>query len=82
MGDFVVGILTGTISIYRVSLASFSTPVSLSYMAFPNATKKNRPNLKVGDLVYARVSNAEPELGAEIECIGFVYGAGFWVWVA
>ena len=70
VGDFVVGIITGAFSdSYRVSLASFSTPVSLSYMAFPNATKKNRPNLKVGDLVYARVSNAEPELGAEIECM-------------
>ncbi|AGO11587.1 AaceriADL196Wp [[Ashbya] aceris (nom. inval.)] len=48
-------------------------------MAFPNATKKNRPTLKVGDLCYARVSSAEKDLEAELECMDSSTGrdAGF-----
>jgi len=68
--DYVIGVITGTFGdSYRVSLSNFSFPVSLSIMAFPSATKKNRPNLKVGNLIYARVSNASPEVDVEIECL-------------
>lgn len=80
VGDLVVGVITGSFGdSYRVSLSNFSGPVSLSYMAFPNATKKNRPTLKVGDLCYARVCTADKELEAEIECIDSTSGkdAGF-----
>ncbi|CEP64748.1 exosome non-catalytic core subunit RRP40 LALA0_S13e02124g [Lachancea lanzarotensis] len=80
VGDLVVGLITGSYSdSYKVSLESFSTPVTLSYMAFPNASKKNRPTLKVGDLVYARVAKADKELEAEIECVDSTTGkdAGF-----
>lgn len=80
VGDYVIGIITHSYSdSYRVALQNFISTVSLSYMAFPNASKKNRPNLKIGDLVYARVSSAEPELECEIECIDPVTGkdAGF-----
>lgn len=75
VGDLVVGVITNGFSdSYRVSLSSFSNSVSLSYMAFPNASKKNRPTLKVGDLVYARVCSAEKELEAEIECVDSTTG--------
>ncbi|ODQ57173.1 hypothetical protein WICANDRAFT_35899 [Wickerhamomyces anomalus NRRL Y-366-8] len=68
--DYVIGLVTGVFGDnFRVSLSNFSFPVSLSAMAFPNATKKNRPNLKIGNLIYARVSNASPEVDVEIECI-------------
>ncbi|CAI4036185.1 hypothetical protein SMKI_15G0230 [Saccharomyces mikatae IFO 1815] len=80
VNDFVIGIITGTFSdSYKVSLQNFSSSVSLSYMAFPNASKKNRPTLQVGDLVYARVCTAEKELEAEIECFDSTTGrdAGF-----
>ncbi|AAS51724.2 ADL196Wp [Eremothecium gossypii ATCC 10895] len=48
-------------------------------MAFPNASKKNRPTLKVGDLCYARVSSAEKDLEAVLECMDSSTGrdAGF-----
>lgn len=69
-GDFVIGTVTGTFGeSYRVSLSNFSSNVSLNSMAFPNATKKNRPNLKVGSLIYARISHADPEIDVEIECL-------------
>lgn len=80
VGDYVIGIIVGQFSdSYKVSLSSFSSSVTLSYMAFPNASKKNRPTLKVGDLVYARVCSAEKELEAEIECVDSTTGrdAGF-----
>lgn len=70
VGDLVVGIIVGQFTdSYKVSLTSFSTSVTLPYMAFPNASKKNKPTLKIGDLVYARVSSAEKELEAELECV-------------
>ncbi|CAI4738733.1 AAC_HP2_G0046710.mRNA.1.CDS.1 [Saccharomyces cerevisiae] len=80
VNDFVIGVIIGTFSdSYKVSLQNFSSSVSLSYMAFPNASKKNRPTLQVGDLVYARVCTAEKELEAEIECFDSTTGrdAGF-----
>ncbi|CCE89364.1 exosome non-catalytic core subunit RRP40 TDEL_0A00320 [Torulaspora delbrueckii] len=80
VGDYVIGIIVGQFSdSYKVSLSSFSSSVTLSYMAFPNASKKNKPTLKVGDLVYARVCAAEKELEAEIECLDSTTGqdAGF-----
>lgn len=68
--DFVIGIIIGLIGeSYKVQLQDFSTTVMLPMMAFPNATKKNRPNLKVGQAVYARVSQAIPEIETELECI-------------
>lgn len=68
-GDFVIGTITGSFAdSYRVELNDFSWSVTLPYMAFPNASKKNRPTLSVGDLVYARVARAHRELEAELEC--------------
>lgn len=68
--DYVIGIITGAIGeSYKVSLQSNSTPVLLSFWAFPNASKKNRPNLKNGQAVYARVSQDIPEIETELECI-------------
>lgn len=68
--DLVLGIVIGVYSEnFKVLLQNFSQPVQLSMFAFPNATKKNRPNLRVGQAVYARVSQAVPEVDIEIECI-------------
>lgn len=70
VNDFVIGIVIGVYGeFFKVSLQEFSPAVQLSMMAFPNASKKNRPNLKVGQAVYARVSEAVPEVDTEIECI-------------
>ncbi|EGW34713.1 exosome complex exonuclease RRP40 [Spathaspora passalidarum NRRL Y-27907] len=68
--DFVIGVVTGVVGeSYKVQLQDFSSPVLLGFMAFPNATKKNRPNLKIGSAVYARVLQDIPEIEAELECI-------------
>ncbi|CDO94189.1 unnamed protein product [Kluyveromyces dobzhanskii CBS 2104] len=80
VGDFVIGLIVGSFGdSYRVQLSNFSNPVTLSFMAFPNASKKNRPTLQSGDLCYARVCSAYKELEAEIECMDSTKGqdAGF-----
>lgn len=41
---------------------------SLDALAFEGATKRNKPNLKVGSLVYARVSLAHKDMEPELEC--------------
>lgn len=70
VNDFVIGTITGVIGeSYKVQLQQYSTPSILPMMAFPNATKKNRPNLQNGQVVYARVSQAIPEIDIELECI-------------
>lgn len=69
VNDFVIGYITGVYGdFFKVSLQQHSPQVQLSMMAFPNATKKNRPNFKVDQAVYARVSEAVAEIDTEIEC--------------
>lgn len=68
--DMVVGVVVGSIGeSFKVQIQDFCQPVLLNFMAFPNATKKNRPQLKNGQCVYARVSQAVPEIDVEIECV-------------
>ncbi len=70
VGDFVIGSITGTFSdFFRVNLSNYTSSVHLSTMSFPNASKKNRPNLKIGSIVYARVSSVDPDIETELECI-------------
>ncbi|CAI5757674.1 unnamed protein product [Candida verbasci] len=68
--DLVIGIVVGSIGeFYKVQLQDFSTPVLLNFMSFANATKKNRPNLKNGQVVYGKVTVDSIEIENEIECI-------------
>ncbi|KAG8830920.1 exosome non-catalytic core subunit rrp40 [Serendipita sp. 399] len=64
----VVGVVTARLGeAYRVDIGS-AHPATLDALAFEGATKRNRPNLKVGSLVYARVSLANKNLEPELEC--------------
>ncbi|WLF77646.1 exosome non-catalytic core subunit rrp40 [Lodderomyces elongisporus] len=66
--DFVVGTVVGSVGdFYKVQLQQFSSPVLLPFMAFPSATKKNRPNLNIGQCVYARVINDDNDSTFETE---------------
>uniref|UniRef100_A0A915KEJ2 K Homology domain-containing protein n=1 Tax=Romanomermis culicivorax TaxID=13658 RepID=A0A915KEJ2_ROMCU len=57
----------------------------LSALSFDNATKKNKPNIKIGDLIYGRlVQDIEPELtcigsdtGRVPRCLGLLPQDGF-----
>ena len=46
-----------------------SEPASLSYLAFEGATKKNKPNIVNGDVVYAKVITASKDMESELGMI-------------
>ncbi|KAF9060726.1 exosome complex exonuclease RRP40 [Rhodocollybia butyracea] len=52
---------------FRVDIGSAHS-ANLDGLAFEGATKRNKPNLKVGSLVYARVSLAHKDMEPELEC--------------
>ena len=54
---------------YKVSIAS-PAPALLNRLAFEGATKRNKPSLKPGDVIYARVITANKHMDTELSCIG------------
>ncbi|XP_002163201.1 exosome complex component RRP40 [Hydra vulgaris] len=68
-GDTVIGIITtrGADS-YKVDIGS-SQPAYLNNLLFEGATKRNKPNLKINDLVFAKLIVANKDMEPEISCI-------------
>ncbi len=52
------------------SFHTYSTPGLLPHLAFDGATKRNKPNLSVGALVYCRVAVANKDMDSELSCMG------------
>ncbi|XP_031570025.1 putative exosome complex component rrp40 [Actinia tenebrosa] len=52
---------------FKVDIGT-SISASLSSLAFEGATKKNRPNLQIGDIVYARLAVANKDMEPELDC--------------
>lgn len=74
--DLVVGIITKKSGdTLRVDLGSAES-ASLSMLAFEGATKKIKPDVNIGDIVYAKVLNAHKEMEPELVCIDQYYKAG------
>ncbi|PSN53303.1 Exosome complex component RRP40 [Blattella germanica] len=68
-GETVLGIvLSKGQEIYKVDIGS-SELASLSYLAFEGATKSNRPDIKVGDLVFAKLLTASRDMAPELVCV-------------
>ncbi|XP_058815028.1 exosome complex component RRP40 [Topomyia yanbarensis] len=68
-GEIVIGIVSQKAGdIFRVDISA-SEPASLSYMAFEGATKKNRPDVNVGDAICARLLIANRDLEPELICV-------------
>ena len=44
-------------------------PALLPLLSFEGATKRNRPNLKAGDVVYARVAAASRDMEPVLTCV-------------
>lgn len=67
--EHVVGVVTNASSdIFRVDIGA-SVTASLSYLDFEHATKKNRPNIQVGDVIYAKLSTAGRDMEPELVCV-------------
>ncbi|KAH7103017.1 exosome complex exonuclease RRP40 [Auriculariales sp. MPI-PUGE-AT-0066] len=52
---------------YRVDIGS-AHAASLDGLAFEGASKRNKPTLKIGSLVYARISLAHKDMEPELQC--------------
>ncbi|XP_062987732.1 exosome complex component RRP40 [Elgaria multicarinata webbii] len=68
-GDHVIGIVTAKAGdIFKLDVGG-SEQASLSYLAFEGATKRNRPNVQVGDLIYGQFIVANKDMEPEVVCI-------------
>ena len=53
---------------YRVDIGA-PTQATLPFLSFEGATRRNRPNLKPGQLVYARICVANKDMEPELTCV-------------
>ncbi|KAJ8397830.1 hypothetical protein AAFF_G00435190 [Aldrovandia affinis] len=68
-GESVIGIVTGkSVNVFKVDVGG-SEQASLSYLAFEGATKRNRPNVQVGDLVHGQFTIANKDMEPELVCV-------------
>ena len=70
VGELVIGtVQKSAADVYYVLLSDYTAPVLLPQLSFESATKKTRPILAPGALVYARISLANKHMDAEVECV-------------
>lgn len=75
-GDLVVGVVTKKAGdTLRVDIGSAEL-ACLPMLAFEGATKKMKPEVNVGDAIYARMLNAHKEMEPELVCVDQYYKAG------
>lgn len=78
--DRVIGIVTDRFGEgYRLSIGG-PFPASLGVLAFDGASRRNRPQLAVGAVVYARVAVASRDVDPEVTCMS-PEGSGRKDWV-
>ncbi|KXX78498.1 Exosome complex component rrp40 [Madurella mycetomatis] len=61
---------------YLAVLSPHTPPATLPHLSFESATKKTRPVLAPGALVYARISLANKHMDPELECVNPSTGKG------
>ncbi|XP_057660690.1 exosome complex component RRP40 [Diorhabda carinulata] len=75
-GDLVVGIVIKKAgATVKVDIGS-AEHAALSLLCFEGATKKQKADVKVGDVVYAKLINAHKEMEPELVCIDSYFKAG------
>ncbi|XP_053957782.1 exosome complex component RRP40 [Anastrepha ludens] len=68
-GEAVIGVVTAKAGdIFRIDIGAHEQ-ASLSYLAFESATKKNRPDVNPGDVLYGRLIVASRDLEPELVCV-------------
>lgn len=69
-GDMIIGQVRGaSFETFHLHINAYSPQGILSHFAFEGASKKTRPQLKSGDVVYARVTSAQKNMDIELTCI-------------
>ncbi|KAI1317260.1 exosome non-catalytic core subunit rrp40 [Mortierella claussenii] len=68
-GESVIGVVVGkTVEHYKVDIGTAQQAL-LGVLAFEGASKRNKPDIKIGALLYCRVSLANKDMEAELECM-------------
>jgi len=69
-GDLVIAtIQRSAMDVYYATISDFTPAATLPHLSFEGATKKTRPQLAAGALVYASVTLANKHMDPEIECV-------------
>ncbi|KXN67090.1 hypothetical protein CONCODRAFT_10908 [Conidiobolus coronatus NRRL 28638] len=66
--DPVIGKIVGRQTDHYLVDVGCAFPAMLPHLAFEGATKNNKPNLNVGDLVYGRMTLCHKDMDPEMEC--------------
>lgn len=70
VGDVVVGVVSDrNAEHYKLQLHS-TTFATLPLLAFDGATKRNKPNISIGGVVFARISAVTKHMDPELSCQG------------
>lgn len=69
VNEYVIGTVTGRQGENYAVDIGIHRSASLGALAFEGATKRNRPMLNVGDLVYARLTVANKDMEPELVCV-------------
>ncbi|KAH6677720.1 hypothetical protein B0J14DRAFT_475963 [Halenospora varia] len=69
-GDLVIAtIQKSSVDVFYASLSDYTSNATLPQLSFEGVTKKTRPQLAQGALVYARVTLANKHMDPELECV-------------
>lgn len=67
--DTVIGIITGRgAESYKVDIGA-SQQASLNNLHFEGATKRHKPNLRINDIVFAKLTVANKDMEPEVTCV-------------
>eukprot|EP00917_Polyrhabdina_sp_WS-2016_P013052 GHVP01028724.1.p1 GENE.GHVP01028724.1~~GHVP01028724.1.p1 ORF type:complete len:216 (-),score=29.15 GHVP01028724.1:12-659(-) len=69
VGDCVIGLIIGSYSDnYKVDIGSPKV-ATLSYFSFEDASKRKKPKIKIGALVYVNIIESDRDLEVEVSCV-------------
>lgn len=70
VGDLVIATIHhSSMDAFYASITDYTAYASLPHLSFEGATKKTRPQITRGNLVYARVTLANKHMDPELECV-------------
>jgi len=70
VGDLVIATIHhSSVDVFFASISDYAPNATLPQLSFEGATKKTRPMLAAGSLVYARVTLANKHMDPELECV-------------
>ncbi|ETO09264.1 hypothetical protein RFI_28124 [Reticulomyxa filosa] len=66
--DRVIGVITKNKGMHYMVNINAPKPGILGKLEFEGATKSNKPNLKVGDIVYAQITDSDKYINPQLTC--------------